>query len=204
MIALGAGWLAIAVMALGDRAAALRLVWPVVLGAALVGFGQMLVLRGAVLGEVVLAVGVAAAVAVVPLALGHGARRREAALLGAIVLPAAAWGVAMAGGMMLPVGMVAIVLAGIGAWVGGAGWMAMTALGMAGLGGGLGEPVAGTLAATALGCGEALRRLWPALPRQIGMVAAIPALLPVLAAEPGWVIATVVAGLGLTATARRP
>ena len=204
MIALGAGWLAIAVMALGDRAAALRLVWPVVLGAALVGLGQMLVLRGAVLGEVVLAVGVAAAVAVVPLALGHGARRREAALLGAIVLPAAAWGVAMAGGMMLPVGMVAIVLAGIGAWVGGAGWMAMTALGMAGLGGGLGEPVAGTLAATALGCGEALRRLWPALPRQIGMVAAIPALLPVLAAEPGWVIATVVAGLGLTATARRP
>ncbi len=204
MIALGAGWLAIVVMALGDRAAAIRLVWPAVLGAALVAFGQVLVFRGAVLGEVMLAVGVSAGVAVVPLALGHGARRREAVLLGAIVLPGAAWGVAMAGGMMLPVGAVAIVLAGIGARIGGAGWIAVAALGVAGLGGALAEPVAGTLAATALGCGEALRRVWPALPRQIGLVAAIPALLPVLAAEPGWVIATVVAGLGLTATARRP
>ena len=204
MIALGAGWLAILVMALRARAAAIRLVWPAVLGAALVAFGQVLTFRGALLGEVVLAVGMAAGVAVVPLALGHGAGRREAVLLGVIVLPVAAWGVAMMGGMMMIVAVVAILLAGLGAWLGGAGWSAVAALGMAGLGGALGEPVAGTLAATALGCGEALRRIWPTLPRQLGLVAAIPALLPVLAAEPGWVIATVVAGLGLTATARRP
>jgi len=204
VIALGAGWLAILVMALRARAAAIRLVWPAVLGAALVVLGQVLTFRGALLGEVVLAVGVAAGVAVVPLALGHGAGRREAVLLGVIVLPVAAWGVAMMGGMMMIVAVVAILLAGLGAWLGGAGWSAVAALGMAGLGGALGEPVAGTLAATALGCGEALRRIWPALPRQLGLVAAIPALLPVLAAEPGWVIATVVAGLGLTATARRP
>ena len=204
MIALGAGWLAILVMALRARAAAIRLVWPAVLGAALVAFGQVLTFRGALLGEVVLAVGMAAGVAVVPVALGHGAGRREAVLLGVIVLPVAAWGVAMAGGMMMIVAVVAILLAGLGAWLGGAGWSAVAALGMAGLGGALGEPVAGTLAATALGCGEALRRIWPTLPRQLGLVAAIPALLPVLAAEPGWVIATVVAGLGLTAAARRP
>ncbi len=184
-------------------ALAIRLVWPVVLGAALGVFGRVLGFRGVAFGEVFWVVGVATAVAVVPLALGQGLKRRETALLGGLVLPLAAFGVAMAGRMMLPVGVVAVLLAGLGAWIGGTGWLALGALGVAALGAGLEQPVAGAIAGAALGVGAAARVMWPAVPRGAGLVIAGPALLPVLAAAPGWMVGVVAIGLGLMAGAGR-
>jgi hypothetical protein len=198
VIGLGAGWLAILVVALGDRALAIRLVWPAAIGAALVVFGRVLTFRGAALGEVFTVVGVAAGVAALPLALAHGVRRREAMVLGGLVLPVATFGVAALGGeMLLPVGVVAVLLAGLGSWIGGTGWLAVGALGLAALGGAVGHPVAGALGGAALGIGEAGRLVWPLLPRGAGLVVAGPAMLPVVAAAPGWAVAVVIAGFAL-------
>ncbi len=199
LIAVASGWLAVLAVAPRDRGLALRLVWPALLGAALLAFGEALAFRGAALAEPVRAVGMAAAAAAGPLALGQAVARREAGLLNGVVVPVAAFGLAMEGETLLVPGALAVLAAGVGIAIGGAGWVALAALGVAAVGGALGQPGMGTLAGATLVVGEASAIAWPRFSRGAGVLFATIALLPVLAVAPGWVLAAVASGLGLLA-----